>query len=343
MIVRRTDPLGGRAVPCDTLDDSYCDVCEALCAGQRCVGEVGCAPLSDVDGPCERDRDCRTDNCSRTNGVCRVPLETECNGSTDCDICLTNAAGYAYCSRECTFDSSVCPGERCLGDVDSNFFWCRPPCNDACAGRQCRVAERAGRYCSANLDRDLARVPLLGPCGSDERCLEGACFSAPSCDDRAFNCLSSRGVCTQPCSSDAQCPSDARCVEVPCPEGTPADSCGALCLRACERDSDCNELAQTECRGVSPVGGGEAVSVCDPRNRNGDDCAVDWHCASRNCTNGRCVQSEGLANGAGCRVNEDCASGNCQAGTCRGTSLRGDFCEGDFDCSVGRCVDGVCT
>lgn len=337
--------VGGREIECAELDDSYCDVCEGRCPGQRCVMQVGCAPLSNVGEPCDSDSDCRTNNCSLFAGVCRVPLETDCD-DTNCDLCISDGP-WSYCSRECR-STSDCPGERCAGSsggpTKTDYFYCRPPCTAACPG-ECTSNTSGTRLCTAPAGvswsmSDPTR-PLLAPCRYQAHCGDAECAAAPSCVRPRLACGTDRGYCTTECSSDAECGADGNCVMLSCPPGV-TEGCGMRCLPSCELNPICSSIAGAHCSEL-PNALGQLVRVCDPRNRLTAYCTQHQHCASSNCSSTfQCVAAEGSSNGTPCGVASDCASGNCQAGTCRGTSLRGDPCGQSADCSVGACVSGVC-
>lgn len=335
-------------VACSFLDDRHCDVCEDKCPTQRCIPEVGCAPLSDVDGPCLRDDDCRTGNCSLFAGVCRVPFGSSCV-ETNCDICISDDAGWSSCSRECysTADTPDCPNRLCLGSTSTNFFYCRPTCDGACPESCARSSDLSLDYCDAapgsawTLTAPLR--PLLAPCHRDSECEVGECVDAPSCVPQSRDCRGRHGFCSVACASAADCGTGGQCVELACPPGS-TENCGPRCLPACDPTDfePCPGLADAECRTLPTVAGG-TTPVCDPRNGLDERCSADHDCASGVCnsTSG-CGEPGGNANGSSCASNPDCASGNCQSGFCRGTALRGDPCETSWDCGVGTCTSGVC-
>lgn len=336
--------VDGNQVSCAALDDSYCDLCDTKCPGQRCVPEVGCAPLADVGEQCEGDSDCRTGNCSRYRGVCRVPLGAACD-ETNCDLCLTDESGWSFCSRDCTFGDDCNGSERCVGRTALNMFWCRADCGASCPGECQFTSDSSIRFCEPRIgDFAMESEPRreLEPCRIDSECAGGTCVSTPSCDSRSAECSGSRGFCSDVCASDADCGAAGRCVDLPC-SGTDTSECGPRCLPACGGSSlACNVLGDADCRSLPGVSG-TAVSVCDPRNSEGERCRSGDDCTTGACSSqGRCTASGGASNGSPCAAPSDCASGNCQSSTCRGTSLRGDPCSTPFDCSVGTCVSGIC-
>lgn len=335
--------VGGIETSCGALDSTYCDVCDGLCPAQRCIAEVGCAPLSDVGEPCERSSDCRTNNCSAFAGVCRVPLETACDG-TNCDLCLSDSNGWSYCSRECG-DDARCPGDRCLGSLDENFFWCRPACGTGCQGF-CSSSTEGTEFCDEGLDTWTTTRPQsaeLQPCHASSQCSEGTCFGALTCDYYASWCTGYRGLCSGTCASDADCGDSGRCIDIPCAGGA-TTNCGSLCLPTCMqgRTDACPAFSGATCRELTTVGGGTAT-VCDPRQSDGSSCDFGTQCVSGTCSSDQhCIAAGGLSNGSACATSGDCASGNCQSSVCHGTALRGDPCTTSYDCSVGTCTSGIC-
>lgn len=301
---------------------------------------VGCAPLSDVGEPCSRHSDCRTNNCSLFAGVCRVRLEAACD-ETNCDLCISNGAGWSYCSRECE-STSDCPGERCLGAEDRYF--CRPGCGGGCPGT-CDWSRGLIEYyrpgAGQSWEYSAPPRPLLAPCHSTSDCADELCINALYCDS-SLGC-SGRGYCSTECESDTDCGEDGACVMLPCPDNGPSEQCGPRCLPRCRAARSCNSLASATCR-MLPGISGEAQEVCDPRNADYEGyCSTALDCVSLKCSSvGVCIPAEGARNGTSCGEGSDCASGTCRDGKCRGTSLRGDPCSSDFDCSVGRCVSGIC-
>jgi hypothetical protein len=337
---------------CTTLDASYCDVCDGLCPGQRCLPGTGCAPLSDLGEDCLVDSDCRTDNCSAVAHVCRAPLGAACD-ATNCDVCISEGT-WSWCSRECGDDIRVNCGsddERdyglCLGSREAHYYWCRPACGAACTHGSCQTSSDGSiSYCDdfGGASWSVSGPPraLLEPCRFSSECASGQCLTAAWCDDGVSSCTAERGFCTAGCTADAECGAGGHCVDVPCVGGA-TTGCGNVCLPACDPDdfSSCNRLAGAACRELSGVAGG-GVLVCDPRNVENERCRDASDCLSGTCAGARCAPAGGLANGAGCTAPTDCASGNCQTGVCRGTSLRGDPCATEWDCSVGTCVSGIC-
>ena len=336
--------IGGVWTSCESLDGSYCDLCDGRCPGQRCVAEVGCAPLSALGEDCLEDSDCNTNNCSLVAGVCRVPLGSECD-ATNCDLCMSNGT-WSSCSRECGVGYRDCPGDRCLGDRDYDYYTCRPSCDDCSAGRCATSTDGSIRFCSEGTnDWTLSEPPReeLQPCLNDGQCAEGSCLSAPSCGSGGGACYGRRGFCSGACTTNADCGEDGRCVQIPCIGGA-TTGCGNVCLPSCDPGTfgSCNPLAAARCRSLPSAEGGE-VAVCDPRKDDGAICFNGSHCVSGTCSGAsRCVPAGGSPNGTSCANDSDCASGNCQASTCRGTALRGDACEDSYDCSVGTCTGGTC-
>jgi hypothetical protein len=293
----------------------------------RCEPGVGCMARSDIGGPCLEDDDCRTGNCSRYEGICRVPLGAPCTGVEDCDRCIRHEeTGWSFCSRACRSDGTdPCVqdgGGACLGQADTENFTCRPGCA-ACPG-SCRFATDGTRWCDCQDCVVLEARPPGFRCYADEQCGSGDCWL------RNWS-----GACTRACSSDAECGPLARCVDLPCAEGQ-SSRCGGTCLASCELTGSWNCEGRAACVALTTLTG-ETATVCDMRALSGDPCSIDAECASLRCVGGRCDSGGGAENGIPCDAAPDCASRNCEAGVCRGTRLLGDACTIPDDCVVGSC------
>ena len=149
---------GGIEVPCQLADPSRCDVCGCPSA-LRCIVGQGCAPKSDVGGPCTADSDCKTDNCSMISAVCRVPVGQPCT-QEDCDLCMSNGAGYSFCSRDCQSDQD-CNGNLCLG-YPLQGFSCGPKCSSSCPGQCMYTSDGSEQYCDCASCTTAASTRSLG-------------------------------------------------------------------------------------------------------------------------------------------------------------------------------------
>jgi hypothetical protein len=229
--------VDGVPTSCDRLGDEHCAFCG--CSPElTCLMGTGCVPPSDVDGPCDSDEDCRSNNCSTFAGVCRVPLGTPCS-SSDCDYCLD---GW-YCSRECNGQGD-CQGGHCLGSEDSNRlfeYYCLPPCHpaasDACHGAVCELHPDAlhyycdcGRFSSSCPGTHAPRT-IGQNCRNDLQCGSAARCLGTASGDQFF------GYCSVACTSSTECGAGLACMAIaPC---DPNSTCEGLCRPTCDVADPC--------------------------------------------------------------------------------------------------------
>jgi len=333
---------GASHVSCSVADDSFCGVCGCPASGTRCESGVGCVPLSQVGQACDSDDECLSDNCSLYNGVCRVAVGAACT-SANCDQCITATNGFAYCSRECSYDGD-CGAGQCLGDSTIGYFTCRPPCSTfadpSCPGT-CKYPSGGGStklFCDCPSCTISGSPRILGAqCDWDSDCASGDCLARHL--SFSFYNISS-GFCTHTCSSDAQCGAGTHCVDVPCAPGDSSARCGALCLRDCSTSYDCPSSYKNgggTCRSLTRHGASGSATVCDARTADGQFCGWGSDCMSGKCVGTTCVAAGGSPNGAACVVHANCASGNCLSQVCRGGNITGDRCTNTNDCYGGTC------
>jgi hypothetical protein len=334
---------GGRQVSCAVADDSDCETC-GCGDGLRCDADDGCVALSGVGGECSSDADCNTLNCSPYTQTCRVPVGAACSTS-DCDRCITGPNGYSFCSRECGTGFEGCHDNAwCLAPSGTTDYVCKPKCNTwptdpSCPG-QCWVSTGGAAYCDCpDCPVQYAPRDLGDGCDFAVQCASGTCYEREA---YGANSRERAGVCSRACSSDAECGSGARCVDVPCHAGDIEGSCGALCLAACDRDSYPECQGNATCQTRQPLDGSAAVEVCDVRGQAGAICDAPHHCASGRCVANQCTPPGGAGNGSSCGVGADCQSGSCVSGVCRGTSVIGGSCSIAADCAVGTCCGDTC-
>lgn len=304
----------------------YCEDCG--CPGaQRCEPGKGCEPKRAAGEPCKRDDDCNTDNCSNFAGVCRAPLGAPCD-KKNCDVCLA-AEGWSYCSRECVSESE-CGSGLCLGYAST--YYCRPPCssfNDSsCPGNECALfiddrTSRQAYYCDCADEGTCSWMaearPLGQKCRFPSDCVSELCDSVITASD-PFSGRSMAGLCTQPCTTSAECGQGFACAAVDSPH----------CLPTCT-----DSCAIGECVGL-PTAEGPSANLCWVKRSSGS-CWEPSDCQSGNCVAGSCAPAGGQANGAACDTPENCQSKSCIAGQCRGNAVLGEACTSPADCAVGMC------
>jgi hypothetical protein len=329
-------------VACNLADQTYCGDC--MCpSALRCEPGVGCQERRELNGPCTSDADCKSNNCSSYLGVCRVPVWAACTAD-NCDLCTTDSSGTVFCTKECYLDSQ-CNGGSCLGS--NNYYTCRRPCS-SCASSDCQFTEGTTYnpsiyYCGCSgCTVASAPRPLGVICNGNGQCASKLCYETNDLkqSDYGTSYLQTvSSVCTQACTSDADCSAGGLvCAQVPC-AGVATTLCGPLCVHPCDADGTCATHGGT-CRGLSSPSGGN-INVCDIRRDNGSYCASNDICLSGRCTNNTCINAGGSSNGSSCVAPTDCASANCINKVCTGSALIGDACSVAADCSVGTCCTGT--
>lgn len=329
-----------RPLHCSLTGGSACSTC-GCSEGEVCNFDTDtCQPPSDVGGPCRRDDQCSSGNCSTWAGVCRVPVGQYCTTS-NCDVCLRGSA-WAFCSRRCNSEDSDpdCNGFQCLGLPSVGDYTCRPRCaslNDpSCPGQRCEYdADFRELYCDCmeGACRPAAATRPEGEwCSADADCTEGHCFRTSA----------GPGWCARP--GCPECAAGTECVDIPC-SGV-AGECGMRCIPTCDEQGDCargntDGFEIGACRLVNGPSGRR--TVCDPHLADGANCTSDPQCQSSSCVDGRCVSLGSQPSGAACDSARDCMSGVCSAEVCQGSALLGDTCAVPADCVAGRCCDGVCS
>jgi hypothetical protein len=302
-------------------------------AGLHCVAGQGCVPQATTGEACDEDSDCNTNNCSQYFKVCRVPVGQPCSAS-DCDRCLTLGA-TTYCSRECG-GHDECNGGHCIGDLDIGYFTCQPPCEgcpfECSAYNAATVGLNYMEYCDCvtGCSPSVPRRPNGSPCQTAADCASDLCVVNGDIS-----------VCTQACTTSAECGAGLSCIGMPCSEGE-TEGCGTMCapncedlsFEACNYHQGCLDFYTTE-SGVA--------NVCSWKSPDNGLCTRNANCISGHCTEGLCVPAAGAPNGGGCAVPADCASQNCVAGECRGQQLLGQACTLNADCAVGNCCNMLCS
>lgn len=299
-------------------------------------GEMSCQAPSDCNdrNPCTIDR---------------------CQGDGSCDYRPRCASGEVCCGGVC---GECCVDEDCDDSVDCTV--------DSCSDGSCRHVgddEQCGdnRYCSS-VDGCRTRVPCQvdidcddgDPCTTDS-CQDNVCLRAACAD--GLSCCPGQG-CAE-CCNDAQCHDpdactrdscqDGRCSRPPlCDEGLlcclSADEQSATCGACCSA-SDCDDqlactvdlCTTTGCAHVpdsSQCGTNEichATLGCQQTSEcaGPSECPTSDPCLTPLCQNGRC-------DFAPCADGQTCCKDGCQ-GCCADTD-----CADSFDCTVDRCVEGVC-
>lgn len=289
--------------PCteDRLEGSA-EECTARCVYEpitTCASGDGCCPAS-----CDSttDSDC-SDSCG--NGVVDEGETCDGNCPTNCDdgdACTEDQliGSAANCTAECTYNSitSCIDGDGC--------------CPSGCTGSNdsdCSTNSVVGDSCTSGSD-----------CGSGFNCAQ-----APVTD----------GYCTANCSSDSDCPGDARC-------GFENRDGEGFCLEECTSDTDCGR-SEYGCFDADGTGS----DVCWAKGTGfgdiGDSCSSYSECDHGE--GGFCISEgnsfkDGYCSERYCSSSSACPSGSHCYNASSGSGVCLEDCSGDFDCRSGYdCYD----
>ncbi len=307
-------------------------VCISNCAASgvdACQGAgVSCNPTT---------RSCEPADCG---GMC--PLGTTCSNG----VCNppTPSSLYGACNPM-TGATAVCSQNYCLGDGTTTAGFCTQACDSATGSSACGIG---ACYFGLNVSDSPAGAAVTGYWES------------------SFNVIGGRlsGVCTRPCSTNADCPGRFTCqnyngVRVCMPyaltEIAPAPGAGlpgALCrgnsdcatnnclLIAGYRDGICARASlTTPCpAGTTVLSTATGPSLACTRSCSGtrdDECGGSWRCT----TAGQCAN-------VACRANSDCtagytcdvASNRCVTSTPTGLGDTGSACSSDATCRGVLCL-----
>lgn len=235
-----------------------------------------------------------------TDGDCRGPA----------DLCITELGGY--CSLVCGSDAD-CPSDSVCIDLGTPV--CLRACDDdptdPCPdGLGCRSGQPG-----------IPPICLPG-CDTDAECGDGLSCLSGSGPFLAGTCVDPDAELGGPCTSDAECPPSAACLES-------LDYPGGVCVLA-----GCNPNTNTGCPGDAqclPQGFGGGV--CWDGCATNDDCRSGWECTELVDGPGRRVCQPVFEPG---NLGQVCSAGrgSCQGGLC--------FTETDTGFPDSYCVDPGC-
>jgi len=232
---------GGTERVCDRLCTRDRD-CDALGAGFACTdGRCRVAQAED-SGLATPEMRCRP-GCVGVHGYAEDPargcVDRTQIGFVGCD-CNPNAA-FPHCGRRASDDSLWVFSAGELG-AEAGFAACTP--------------EESDRMVNACEFADCAVQPL------------SLCTLEATCADRGCNNLEfdARGCRRMPCTSDAECSDDERCVPLTCvttswctvADPGPGESCGCGGVPACRRGAACNPVAT-----VGPAGAWQSLELVE--------------------------------------------------------------------------------
>lgn len=300
----------GRTPPCTAATET-CNGADDSCDG---MVDPGCGNLG---ADCVDDEECETGDCRILGDrqICTAscnPFDADGSGGCDagafCDVvtcgsgaCVLGAAGAAPDGASCTRDGD-CQSAHCQR-LSSGRLVCGRPCTPS--GVACPdgfTCDAGGTACGACVAIESPMLPFGTACSSDFECASG------DCDD----------FCTQPCTSNAQCPGFRCGTSGVCELGAPA-SHGELCADP----SECAVgLACVEVDGDSVC-----TSACEAGCPDGTVC-----------DRGACLPP-GAPLGTACASSDECRSGIC-AGTCTRLCTETSECPDGFECRPAGALSG---
>lgn len=281
------------------------DLCDdgLFCNGrERCDTTTGCAHY---DAPsCDDQIDCTVDSCDESRKLClHTPSDALCGGGSFC-----GGAVHCYLAGGCIFSP-------------------QPNCDDqvACTQDSCDTQADACQH-TANDSACDDRNPCTGP----DQCIPGGCSNPKLADDTACTIENGKsgvcknGVCSLPCTKDADCDDGAPCTD---------DSCGA--------DGHCVYTAvDARCNVDRDICLGRATCVAHLGCVDGPlpDCSDAVACTIDSCAaNQGCVHEPENSN---CDDNNPCTTDACDAQLgCTHIALPDRTpCTSDYVCLQGECV-----
>lgn len=194
--------MGGTNLDCSDDDDCTTDMCDPA---QGCIF----APVPDCCVPNCDDKECGSDGCGGTCGIC--PAEWSCNAESVCINCVPNCIGLTCGADGCGGVCGLCPEE----------WFCVDPgicmeCLPNCEGKTC-----GGDGCGGS----------CGDCGFGKICDGVECVDCvPTCEGKVCGddgCGGSCGICAEnaSCTDEGQCACIPNCGGKECGD----NGCGGTC------------------------------------------------------------------------------------------------------------------
>lgn len=302
---------------------------------EDCVPGALCATEEDSDyagGQCFRPCSPDAPECSEGRGCWSYPAVvqaqacglTSCEDDDDCgaaQYCLEGQCCFrGQCLQPCERHADCGRGRVC----EEEFCWPRCVSDDDCDNGTCN------RYTGQCDEVDERKGGLEDTCLRNEDCRSGLC------DTRSNFC---RTDC--PPGLEEACPEQALCTPVRTVGGLQAN----VCLKACERDADC------QLPGFSCLSSG-GLDICAPASEEDEACEGDGSqedmaacTCNAQCASGSCSaeNANGWAGGAcirDCTEPSDCGEGYVcsDAGYCKLECSQESDCRPGWACSYGDCT-----
>jgi len=337
--------------------ETDCALAGLLCAGGRCVAPNICGNdvCEDTENEATCPQDCATPcepNTSRCDG--EVLVRCAPNGRDETRTSCAESGLICASWGECAPPNS-CGNGRCEAGEDAAT--CAADCEIVCGNGRCETGENATcpRDCVACGNgrceaEEQATCPQdCGVCTPNSRTCLGATLTVCAANgqsSREVDCRASEQTCAR-----GECVTPGLCGNGAC-EGNEFESCPADCVEVCGNDACGPGESFTTCaQDCDPYCGDGSCNAAE----TADVCALD--CLA-SCGNGTCEPAEDrLTCSADCGY---CGDGTCQDGyeTAADRPINGlepcridcviltcgsdDDCDDAIDCTVNRCLNGVC-
>ncbi|HUU03311.1 MAG TPA: hypothetical protein VM425_17895 [Myxococcota bacterium] len=311
-------------------DCVFPNCCLYISIGRFCFDYIQCGDPPMFGDPCPFDTvNSDTNNCAAgltclgifadgSNGSCTTDADCSSLGEALNPDCAGGYCGASFCAEECPGgDSGYCPGGTTGQDI-SGTCYCVPLTVATCTDPINNIGCQAGEKCVPYQGSELACVEE-GPQDLGEVCGQGACGGQDCWCKAGQLCLDSgAGSCQQICDADAN-------------TGCPGSADDYFCIGI---------------TGIDKYGGCIAAPTCTLES-GGSECDTTLACIinDANCTEFRCLTTNGKTDGQPCQYSNDCVNGTLclgQPATCIEVCNDGHACTAPDSCQpVDGCASGT--
>lgn len=356
-------PLTGQSNASCGVEGAACRTCTPgnACTFGKCVGAADCGP-STCDGCCSSGAcislsQTSAENCGSGGEACDACLAGQscsagsCGGSgCNATSCPTGCCSSGACIQRANQSTSQCGNNgagcvACSAGQTCGGGSCQNACGNigqaCCGGNICFTGQCNGGNCTGSGTGGGSGGGTGGGTGGGggttatkgigDACTAGSECISGTCSGGRFT----GGYCTQPCTTNANCPAGAACGNDPNDSSGFTKSCLKTCATAptnpgtCRTGYVCDKQPSVD--GESPV--------CTPA-------CVSGQCSTNTCdSRGFCCGTAGFAccNNSVCNAGTACVSGYCQpqAPPDAGTGFVGDPCTSSSQCTGNFCETEV--